>query len=58
MEGEFRMRISRLSKDLKGFQIISATDGQVIGKVEDVYIDLNNLHVAAIATSTRGLLTS
>ena len=52
------MRISRLSKDLKGFQIISATDGQVIGKVEDVYIDLNNLHVAAIATSTGGLLTS
>lgn len=52
------MRISRITQDMKGFQIISATDGQVIGKVEDIYIDLKNLHVAAIATSTGGLLTS
>jgi uncharacterized protein YrrD len=58
MEGEFRMRISRITQDMKGFQVISATDGQVIGKVEDVYIDLKNLHVAAIATSTGGILSS
>lgn len=52
------MKISRLSNDLKGFQIISATNGQIIAKVEDVFIDLKKLRVAAIATSTGGLLTS
>jgi len=52
------MRISRLSKDVKGFQIISSSNGKDIGQVEDVLVDLDELQVAAIVTSTGNLLDS
>lgn len=52
------MRISRISQDIKGFQVVSASNGQVIGKVEDVLVDLKKLQVAAIVTSKGNLLKS
>lgn len=52
------MRISRLSNEIKGFQIISASNGQIIGRVEDVLIDPKMRQVAAIVTFKGNLLDS
>jgi uncharacterized protein YrrD len=52
------MRISRLSNEIKGFQIISASNGQIIGKVEDVLIDPKKRQVAAIVAFKGNLLDS
>lgn len=52
------MRISRLAQDIKGFQIISNSNGQIIGRVEDLLVDMNTLQVAAIVTFTGNLLDS
>jgi sporulation protein YlmC with PRC-barrel domain len=45
------MRISRLSKELFGFQIINIENGQIIGKVEDIFIDLKMKRIAALVIS-------
>jgi uncharacterized protein YrrD len=50
------MRISRLSQEVKGFQVISVTNGEIIAEVQDVMIDLNNLQVAAVVTSKGNIL--
>lgn len=52
------MRISRLSLDMQGFQIISATNGRILGKVEDLLINMKDLKVAGIVTSKGGLFDS
>jgi uncharacterized protein YrrD len=44
------------SRDLEGKSIISATDGQIIAKVDDVMVDPAALRVAALVTSKGGLL--
>jgi uncharacterized protein YrrD len=51
MRKEAIMRISRLSQDILGFQIISLTNGEVIGKVEDVLLDLDKCQIGAVVTS-------
>lgn len=51
------MRISRLSKELFGFQIINIENGQIIGKVEDIFIDLKKKKIAALVTSKGNPLT-
>lgn len=52
------MRISRLSLDMQGFQIVSTTNGQIIGQVEDLLINMKELKVAAAVTSKGGLFDS
>lgn len=52
------MRISRVSNEIKGFQIVSTSNGEIVGKVEDVLIDSSNLEIAAIVTSKGNLLDS
>jgi sporulation protein YlmC with PRC-barrel domain len=52
------MRISRLTNAIQGYQIISTSNGQVIGKVEDLSIDPKKLEVAAVITSKGNLLDS
>ena len=52
------MRISRLSLDMQGFQIISTTNGRILGKVEDLLINMKDLKVAGVVTSKGGLLDS
>jgi sporulation protein YlmC with PRC-barrel domain len=52
------MRISRLTNAIQGYQIISTSNGQVIGKVEDLMIDPKKLEVAAVITSKGNLLDS
>lgn len=52
------MRISRLSLDMQGFQIISSTNGQIIGQVEDLMINMNELKIAAVVTSKGSLFSS
>ena len=49
------MRISRLSLDMQGFQIISTTNGQIIGRVEDLMIDMNDLKIAGAVISKSGI---
>jgi uncharacterized protein YrrD len=53
-----KMRISRLSLDMQGFQIVSTTNGQIIGRVEDLLINMQNLKIAAAVTSKGGLFDS
>jgi uncharacterized protein YrrD len=50
------MEVNRPAQSIQGFQVISITNGEVIGKVEDVLIDLKKRHVAAIVTSKGSLL--
>lgn len=52
------MRISRLSKDIRGFQIISVKNGENIGEVEDVLVDSKNFELAGIVTFKGTLLDS
>lgn len=52
------MRISRLSLDMQGFQIISTTNGKIIGQVKDLLIDMKDLKIAAAVTSKGGLFDS
>ena len=52
------MRISRLSLDMQGFQIVSTTNGKIIGQVKDLMIDMNDLKIAAAVTSKGGLFDS
>jgi uncharacterized protein YrrD len=50
------MRISRLTNAIQGYQIISTSNGRVIGEVEDLLIDPKKLEVAAVITSSGNLL--
>lgn len=52
------MRISRLSLDIRGFQIISSTNGRIIGQVEDLLIDMKDLKIAAAVTSKGSIFGS
>lgn len=52
------MRISRLSLDMQGFQIISTTNGRIIGQVEDLLINMKDLKISAAVTSRGGLFAS
>jgi sporulation protein YlmC with PRC-barrel domain len=52
------MRISRLTNAIQGYQIISTSNGRVIGEVEDLLIDPKKLEVAAVITSKGNLLDS
>lgn len=52
------MRISRLTQDIIGFQIISVKNGESIGKVEDVLVDSKNLELAGVVTFKGNLLDS
>jgi hypothetical protein len=47
----FVMSINRLSQELHGKSIVSVTNGQIIGKVEDVLLDPETLRVAAPVTT-------
>ena len=50
------MNISRLAQEIYGFQIISLSDGQILGKVDDLLVDLKERHIAAIVTSKGSVL--
>jgi len=52
------LRISRLAQGIKGFKIISISNGQIIGQVEDIMIDMKELQVSAIVTFAGNLLDS
>jgi len=51
------MRISRVAQSLKDFQIISITNGQKIGKVQDVLVDPARTRLAGIVVSSGSLLS-
>jgi uncharacterized protein YrrD len=55
-EGGNQVRISRRTQDIRGFEIISSSNGEIIGELEDVYVDLEKRQIAAIVTTKRNPL--
>lgn len=47
-----------LAKDVIGNQIISVTNGRILGRVKDIYLDHELLHVAGLYLGSEGLLSS
>lgn len=52
------MNLYRKSRDLTGFQIISTSDGKILGTVDDVYVDLKSFELAAITVAEGSLISS
>jgi uncharacterized protein YrrD len=48
----------RKSREFIGFQIISANNGQVLGTVDDVYVDVKMLELAAITVAEGSLISN
>jgi uncharacterized protein YrrD len=46
----------KASKDLVGKPIVSITDGRILGKVNDIYLDRELRHVVAVHSGYEGLL--